>query len=542
MSRDHDPRESAGQPTPGAASRSRSQARARALVGFALVLYAAGFCAFYPSFIVNADESCYVRLATALSRGENTVPALNPETCVAERVHPSHHPAGVSLLQTPFVFAGGWKAAPLLSLLSLAATMLLLVLWLESRGLCPLYALLFLGYPAALVLGRVGLSDLPCTAAVVLAYWAFFEGARKNRSLWLLAGVAAGASSAIRETAPLFLFPLFVGACWRRERGFPLLLLGGIGGLALRILASWVGYGDPLYLGYVGGRIQLHYGWSLEGFLRNLPFYAGALLVFVPGGLIAGLLYRGPRRWDINATVALVFVFFTSFEFGSWEAGGLRGFVLGTRYFLPLLPLLIVCLAEELSRLSERLALRFGEATRKRLRAAQRGAVLTWVAAVLVGIVAVHYWMDRWSASQREIAEAIYSRTLEGEAVVTSYRTTQKFLSELYGLRAVVRRELTDPRKVPKILAACGSARLVIMDRHESTAPFQRELRENSEFVSSLQRLCRTEIEHDRWYTAKERLRIWNISACDPGTADEQAQARAFSPDDGAPSPPRRAD
>jgi hypothetical protein len=100
--------------------------RSWAVVLACLALYTLGFLIWRPVVITVADEKAYVHQAWAFARGEITVPTRMPFTHEVVRTLPSHYPAGTSLLQAPLVLAGGWRAAFLLSLLSVIGTTLLL--------------------------------------------------------------------------------------------------------------------------------------------------------------------------------------------------------------------------------------------------------------------------------------------------------------------------------------------------------------------------------------------------------------------------------
>ena len=85
-------------------------------------------------------------------------------------------PPGTSLLQAPFVAIGGWRTAPLASVLALVAMVLLLRVWLETAGRPQIFALVPLMYPPTVVFGRLGMSDVPSGAIVTLGLLCFWRG------------------------------------------------------------------------------------------------------------------------------------------------------------------------------------------------------------------------------------------------------------------------------------------------------------------------------------------------------------------------------
>jgi hypothetical protein len=95
------------------------------LVGLALVVYSAGFFAFYPNAITNTDEACYIRQAAAFSRGEVRVPSVHPVAGSPTEEVVSWYPPGLSALMTPAVKLWGWRGAFAVSWLSVIAVVLI---------------------------------------------------------------------------------------------------------------------------------------------------------------------------------------------------------------------------------------------------------------------------------------------------------------------------------------------------------------------------------------------------------------------------------
>ena len=146
------------------------------IVVVALASYWLGFALFPPAALGINDEVFYVHQAAAFARGAVADTVLDPLTGQPRRVLPSTYPVGTSLLQAPFVRLGGWRAAPVVSVLALTATVLLLTRWIGFAGGPPLAALLFLGFPPTLVLGRTAMSDVPGAFIVTLGLWLPMSG------------------------------------------------------------------------------------------------------------------------------------------------------------------------------------------------------------------------------------------------------------------------------------------------------------------------------------------------------------------------------
>ena len=93
-------------------------------------------------------------------------------------------------------------------------------------------------------------------------------------------------------------------------------------------MGTWVVFGDPVYI-HRRSWVTL----TLANVPGSLPLYTMALLLFIPGGLLAGLLYRGERWPEVVATVAIFFGFYLSWGYRGEDSGLLRSLILGPRFF-----------------------------------------------------------------------------------------------------------------------------------------------------------------------------------------------------------------
>ena len=472
-------------------------------VAAVLSVYAVGFFAFYPGVLTVSDEARYVRQAVAFANG--SVDVLRPDaTGALVREQPSSYPPGTSLLMAPFVLAFGHQGAFLVSLLALVLTVVFTGLWLEATGKPPWFSLLVLTYPPALILGRVAMSDVPSAALMAGTLLGFYRGVLavapgQRTSLWLAAGLLAGASSLLRESNPLIALPFFAGAVLRRDAGAWALVTGGAAGLGLRALAAWLVFGDPFHHKPPGA------GFSAEILLQQLPLYVAAALVLVPGGLACALAYRGPRRPELIWACTLFLGFYASFGYsGSTYTGAAsgpwKGSVLTLRFLLPLVPLLAFAVG---SVLAPKL---HGHGLDRRAGLMRGYAALTALAAL-----ATHAGMERWSASQRSIRDAIYARTEPGAILATNRSATDKFIHELYGERVVIDLAVLASEARAPWLDPNRPLYIVLLERDDSELWRGRTARDRLQLQAIASR------HHvDRIFDARlgntDRLRIWKLA------------------------------
>jgi hypothetical protein len=491
-----------------------------------LTAYVLGFVLFWPNVTLVTDESQYVRAAWSLAHGAAHGTAIDGVTGAAVRVDPSPYLPGTSLLQAPLVAAFGASGARLLSLACYVATGLLLARWLRRQGRSPSFALLFLGYPPALVFGRVAMSDVPSALLVCGAQMMIFESAPSEgraasaRGSWV-AGFLAGVSILFRDANAVLVAPLIVGAIVRREGRSVPLVIGGLMGSGLRPLASAAIQGDAFY-------VTPHRGWSLALALSHLPLDLFALLVMAPLGLVAALAYRGPRRPELLATVLGTFLFFAAFGYAGEESGPLQQLILGTRYFIPLLPILSIALAESAPRVWRLRGEPGGDVLARRLGAG-------WTALVAALALSIHPVLDRFGRARREISDALANVTTGEGALVLDPVELDKYLVPWRDARRPVAMERLRPEDLPPLVSRDGVAFVALLDRRDSAFHMERGQAAEAWRASAAAR-CALEPVHDAVHGGM-RLRVFRVRVCgvassvdeEGGENGERAQLRQES-------------
>ena len=473
------------------------------LLAFVLA-YACGLALYWPRIFSIIDEASYVRQAVAFAQGTRTVAVAVPFNSSPKAVVPSTYPVGTSAFLVPFVFLGGWRAASAGAFVALILTILLLRRWLREEGRHPGFVLLMLGYPAILVLSRIAMSDVPSAAIVTLGLWLFFKG--RGRSWWIsyASGLAAGASLLFRETNALPFVAFYSGALVRRERRILALGAGVATGIAARLLTNYLVQGEWLY-------VRSAYGFSFRSVLVNAPLYALPLLLFVPGGLVWVLAYRGRYRPELIGAVLLVVSFFLAYDYAGWEGGGLRRLVLGPRFFIPVLPLVVFAAAEVIPRWWCAIRARYAFTnTPARLASAACGTVV-----VALGFL-VHPVLASWGAGQVAIQEKLYAHTRPDAAILTNGVVTGKYFNEIFGARRVIGRYQVEPGQLGRVLDAHGLAQIALVERPDSSF-FRNEAQSERDYIVAAQTFCRVELTFEHQFPNSQRLQVWDVKSCRAG-------------------------
>ncbi len=408
-----------------------------------LLVYAIGFCAFYPQAFTASDEALYVEQAVAFSHGSLALPGGVPVELPPGPM--SYYPPGTSLLQTPFVFIGGWRAAAWASLFSMAATAAILARWLRDAGYSPGFALLFLAYAPTLVLGRVALSDLPSAAVVTLGLWLFWTAEGRPGKAFL-AGLFAGLSLLFRETNFLVFIPFLLSATLRRDSHWTLLVAGTLTGASLRLLTfAWV-FGSPTFMRDLES-------WALAAAVDSVPIYGFALMVLVPGGLVSIAMYRGPRRRELIAAVALFVGAYVFHDYSAQSSGGLARIAAAGRYFIPVVPLITLAWADAVSR---------------GIRGVRsRNLVPVASASIVAAAFSVHPFIYYWNEREAAIVQDIYAHTAAGDALIAD-DDHNKYISPVYGQRTSIWMLATPTNELARVTKRYPSTHIILVSRTET--------------------------------------------------------------------------
>jgi hypothetical protein len=255
------------------------------------------------------------------------------------------------------------------------------------------------------------------------------------------------------------------------------------------------------------------YAFSPETLMQRIPLYALGLLVFVPGGLILALAYRGRRRPELIAAVVLFVAFYLFQKFSTTATGLPKRMILSLRYFVPLLPLLAFAMAESMPRLWRRL--REGRSPRWRAGLHTTAAALLgiWIAGVAVASVAVHPTFSHWSARMAEIHEGIQRHVADDAVLVTNWPATRKYLRILDRRFDPVERDVVTPEQAALLLERHGEFFIALLDRSDSEF-WRADLERNAAFIESFGGI--SEPVFDRRVTATDRLRIWRVTRVVP--------------------------
>jgi hypothetical protein len=136
-------------------------------------------------------------------------------------------------------------------------------------------------------------------------------------------------------------------------------------------------------------------------------------------------------------------------------------------------------------------------------------AAALWIAGALTAAFAVHPALDRWSASQAVIRDAIEQHVPVDAVLVANGTAIRKFIDDLSRPYVTLRLDRISPEQLERVRAEHGGYFVALLDRSDSDY-WRDDAARNAAFLA---RLGDPEPLVDLRVTATDRLRIWRIEA-----------------------------
>lgn len=391
----------------------------------AALLYCGLYLAYFPRSFSTADESNYLNMAYVIRRGTvyPDVAGMHPVSTFPVGPHMvSKYPPGMPALLAAVSLAG-WRAALGTNLIVHLLTFWVLIGILKAVKIPPLFALLFLLHPTAVLYSRTIMAD-PASGLCV----ALMAAALLNRR-FALCGLFAGLAVLLRMGNAIVLpaalvapfFPSSDTDTWRwREALADRAALRERLNSSLRILlGAAIPVAPAAYYAIViaNGQMGRYTGaFSLSSVPGMLPFYLGALMVLYPGMLVAPFLYRGPYRIPLASICLGILLLYSLWYYRDQGSSAAESLVLGQRYFLACLPIWIMLYAFvvwQWMRSWNRRAL---------------GAVSTASIVALAGAaVAIHAKHDRYVSHIADVRDSLVRVAAPGDYVLCNTQIAKLF-------------------------------------------------------------------------------------------------------------------
>ncbi len=340
----------AAHPSPIAAFSAWLKRDNNGIVLAASALYVLIYALFWPVLYSTMDEASYMNTAYAVAHGTIYLDVAHTAPIQAYAVGPhviSQYPPGMAFLLAPFGLLG-WNVALGFNLIVHLTLFWIIAALLRLNKTPTVFALLYLLHPVAALFSRTVMSDLASSLILTLS----FVATLKRR--YFLCGVLIGLAIFVRTASAVAAAFFGIGILLEGTRFFraddaavPTPLAERI----RRIVAMGLGVLPFFIVAYLYQKIIQDGGWakyaqpgmlSVRHLPVQFPFYTIALLALYPGMLLAPLLYKGPGRATLLCYVAGFFAFYCIYYFHDEGGSKLETFLVGQRFMLVILPLMLV--------------------------------------------------------------------------------------------------------------------------------------------------------------------------------------------------------
>ncbi len=317
-------------------SESTSNKRLLLLTG---LIYLLAYIIFFPDFIFISDELSYLQLANNMFQveGETIKDAISSQVIDFKLLN---YPLGTS---TFFKFGYtllGSNGMYLINCISLLLSFSLIVRMLNALNKNIILALFVFAYPASIIFSRLLMSETLSLLFVSLFLFLITKKEIKYFQLFLI-GFLCTFVCWFREAAIIltfFPFLFFLYSKKTHKERF-LLLFGFLIGALPRLISSAIIYDNPLFIK------DPVIAFSMNAIFDNVTIYAIIFLVFFP----LSIYFFGQIKKDefpILKITALVYILFhLSYGYNAIERSGVKGILLISRFFIPLIPFYIIAIS-----------------------------------------------------------------------------------------------------------------------------------------------------------------------------------------------------
>jgi hypothetical protein len=312
--------------------------KANILIAF---LFALCYYITFPKTFLISDEWGYVGRAVAILNGHKSIIYTNLATDYQQDTLKNlSYPLGTTYLAALAIFLGGKKMCFLVGFLSLLISQLLMgKMLLKLMGSSTVALITWCCLPC-LVISRTVMSDTPALLVSASFFYLYFTDLRQNKH-HLLLGLIGGLSVLFRENL-IVLFAFFLLKLFY-EGGFSnriLLAAGFLIGISCRLASANYFYGAPFFY-------RLTTPFTTSSFIYNALFYSFSLTLFFPLASLAVIFFKNNKEASALKLASLAYLlFFCFYAYTGSISGLLRSFILGNRFFMPLLPLFMVAYAQ----------------------------------------------------------------------------------------------------------------------------------------------------------------------------------------------------
>lgn len=308
-----------------------------------VILFFIAYLIFYPENWMITDSYNYVNRAIAFSQGQTTWMISDFVSGASIDLIPAPYNTGTSFFYAVFMSLLGKESIFLVPLFQVVFSVFLLSQTI-TRNRYKQSALAILGLSAAILFfSRSMMSCMPSFLLISIACFIFFREKISKKNAVML-GVVCGLGFWFRESNVFLTAPFVIYLLYKERSFLPYLSLGIFLGLSPKVIADKIVYESWWFS-------SASSGFSVQAIWDHLPEYAIILSVFIPLSVFFIGLYKGKGDKTIKVASAAFILLYLVYNYSAVDFSGLlKGSFLTSRFMIPLLPIVVICCSEVLTR------------------------------------------------------------------------------------------------------------------------------------------------------------------------------------------------
>ena len=312
-------------------------------VFIAIILFFMSYLIWWPYNWMITDSMSYSTQAIAFANGQliyNIQDFISGESI---NIIKSPYSLGTASYLSVFVALFGQQGIFAGSLISVLGSIVLLSKTLKRNG-DPTWAvsLALLSIPL-LFFSRSLMSCMPSLLVISTFTFLFYKDKYLWRD-WLTLGFVAGLSAWFRETNAILLAPFCLYLIYEKKQSFIPVFLGGIIGLAIKFISSYIVYGKLWF-------VSASSGFSIDNLMIHLPLYLFITIGLIPAGLIFVFMTKNKASIALKISISLFVLMYILYNYSAVPFSGFaKGSLLTSRFMIPLIPFIIIAFGDVLSR------------------------------------------------------------------------------------------------------------------------------------------------------------------------------------------------
>lgn len=381
-----------------------------------LLIFATLFIIFYPPIYVIQDEADHFDFAYRLKEG-----TIYFDPLTSHKILPKNgrfvdmYPPGMALLLLPFTFLH-WRALFLLNFLLHITGFFFFIKSLKLLKIDVRFSLLYLFFPGFVLYSRTLMPDPAIASLVSVALYFYLKGRRVDICL---SGMIFGFIVLVKNV--LFIIPLCFlfsrvireyvlkrrsGSIERKSLSFLICLL------PFTFLAS--AYNFFAFGSAVNAPVATLGFFSVKFFPSHFIFYVTFLNLFYPLMFFSPFVYSGKQKLEFLLSPLVFLMVLSNWYFIQPAEGTLQRFIVGGRYFLPLIPVYLLTYSDVMHRFIAKI---------------RQVAKLLFFIFILVVLVCSSYLISAkhqiYLKQQDSYRNLIYNNTPEGSFIACNFEVVE---------------------------------------------------------------------------------------------------------------------